>query len=104
MNNRESPTRNQPLLKVHIEELVLHGFAATNRYEVADAMREQLIQLFTGQSFSPEAVGEHKTVDAGSFQVTPDDRGAHIGAQVAQSVHRGLSGVVQSKPSATYEG
>ena len=86
-------------IELHIEELVLHGFAPGNRHEIADATREALVQLLTRQVLSPEAMVEHGTIDAGSFEVISGERGERIGAQVAQSVYQGLSQAMQSGSS-----
>jgi len=79
------------VIEVHIEELVLHGFTPGNRHEIADALRQRLVQLLSGNEFPTGARVDHRAIDAGSFQVTPGERGAGIGTRVAQSVYRGLS-------------
>jgi len=90
------PSPIQSPIEVYIEELVLHGFAPGDRYAVADAVQQELAQLLAAQGMSSELVGEHSAIDAGAFEVQLGERGAEVGAQVAQAVYRGLSGFEQS--------
>lgn len=80
-------------LELHIEELVLHGFAPGDRQAVADALQGELARLFAERGL-PSALaqrGEVTRLDAGSFPVAPRSGAAAVGAQVAQAVHGGLS-------------
>jgi len=86
-----------PNIKLHIEELVLHGFAPGDRHTIADAVQRELSQLLASQ-FAEHGVqpslannGEHAHLDAGSFDVTPNAKPNAIGAQIAQAVHGGLT-------------
>lgn len=85
----------KPAIRVHIEELVLHGFAANDRYAIADALEHELSRLlavdfatplisFTGNSDRPR-------VDAGTFHAQSDAKPNSIGAQIAQAVHGGVT-------------
>ena len=87
------------MIEVHIEELVLHGFTPGNRHEIAAALRQQLVQLLSGHEFPVGAHLDHAAIDAGSFHVVSGERGARIGANVAQSVYRGLSAALPSSGS-----
>jgi hypothetical protein len=100
MNNPKFSGRNQPSIELHIEELVLHGFAAVNRHLVGNAVEQELARLFTEQGISPEArVGsELKAIDAGEFRVASGASAERIGAQIAQSVYGGLA--VRPRPNA----
>lgn len=82
----------QSPIEVHIEELVLHGFASGDRYAVADAVQQELARLLTAQGMSSELSGEHNTIDAGAFEVRLGETGSVVGAEVAQAVYQGLSG------------
>jgi len=85
-------------LELHIEELVLHGFSSADRYAIAAAVEQTLSQLLMTQfavqrvprSFSESS--EHARLDAGAFNVAPGANSAAVGSQIAQSVHRGLTG------------
>jgi hypothetical protein len=86
-------------IKLHIEELVLHGFAPGDRYTIADAVERELARLLT-ERFSPitaEGIAQssvhrpaNSQLDAGTFQVAPGSRSDSIGLQIAQAVHGGL--------------
>lgn len=86
-----------PHLELHIEELVLHGFAQGDRYPIADAIERELSRLLTEQ-FREQGIpsslrhdGEHAHLDAGAFTLAPRSKPAHTGAQIAQAVHGGLT-------------
>jgi len=87
----------RPNIKLHIEELVLNGFAAGDRYAIADAVQQELSRLLGGQ-FGGEGVtsslsnnSSRPQVDAGAFQVAPGSKANSIGVQIARSVHGGMS-------------
>ena len=85
----------RPNINLHIDELVLHGFAAGDRYAIADAVQSELSRLLSLHSaavetrFSPANRSIQPRVDAGTFQVTLA-QGHSIGVQIAQAVHGGL--------------
>jgi len=84
-------------IKLHIEELVLHGFAPGDRYAIADAVELELSRLLTEHFAEPgySALLTSNTaaarLDAGAFQVDPRSRTNSIGTQIAQAVHGGLT-------------
>jgi hypothetical protein len=78
------------LIELHIDELVLHGFAPADRFRIAEALKSELTRLFTEHS-------RHTTlplslavtqINAGSFKLANGVKPAAIGVQVAQFVHR----------------
>ncbi len=82
-----------PNIEVHIEELVLHGFASKDRYAIGEAVQRELQRLFTEQGL-PESLAagyEVTTLNAGAFTVKPGTKANKMGAQVAQSVYAGLA-------------
>ncbi|MGA9998446.1 MAG: hypothetical protein WBP93_23735 [Pyrinomonadaceae bacterium] len=86
-----------PRIELHIEELVLHGFERGDRYAVADAIERELSRLLAEQ-FTEQGIpssltqnSESAHLDAGAFHVAPRSKADHIGAQVAQAVHGGLT-------------
>ena len=87
-------------INLHIEEIVLHGFAPGDRYTIADAVERELSHLlaqkftpFTSAGIPPTSVHDSETLrlDAGAFNVAPESRADSIGAQIAQAVHGGLT-------------
>ena len=80
-------------VELHIEELVLHGFAPGDRHRIADAVERELARLFAEQGV-PRALQsgfESPRLDAGSFNFAPDSRAETIGAEVARAIYGGFS-------------
>jgi len=82
---------------LHIEELVLHGFAPGDRYSIADAVEQELSRLLVehfaeqGDSSRLSLNSEVARVDAGAFRVEPHAKPNSVGTQIAQAVHGGLT-------------
>jgi hypothetical protein len=77
---------------VHIEELVLHGFAPGDRARIGEAVQAELGRLFQ-ESGVPPALAEGGTTDrlaAGSFDTGAAARPESTGGQIAAVVYRGL--------------
>lgn len=79
-------------IELHIEELVLHGFAAKDRHVIGEAVQRELTRLFAEQGVHPSLGKGYEVakLDGGAFQVKQSSRADAIGAQVAQSVYGGL--------------
>ena len=84
--NRQSP------IHLHIEELVLHGFAPGDRHRIGDAVQRELARLFNErQTLSSLTKNtEIDRLDGGTFQMMPGSRPETTGAQVARAVFGGL--------------
>ncbi len=84
---------NSANLELHIDELVLHGFAPADRYRIAEAVRAELTRLLTEQGIPPSWLqgGEVARLDGGRFDVAPGLKADGIGAQIAQTLYGGLS-------------
>ena len=80
-------------IELHIEELVLHGFAPGDRHAIGDAVERELTRLFAEQGLASSAMasGERAHVNAGEFHVAPASKAPAVGAQVAKAVHGGLT-------------
>jgi hypothetical protein len=79
-------------IELHIEELVLHGFAPKDRHAIGEAIQRELTRLFAEQGV-PQSFGrgyEAARLDGGAFHVKPGSKADAIGTQVAQSVYGGL--------------
>lgn len=80
-------------VELHIEELVLRGFAPGDRRLIGEAVERELARLFGDQGVPPslpqDATVRH--LDAGAFDVRPGFGTEAIGAQVARAVHGELS-------------
>jgi hypothetical protein len=80
-------------IELHIEELVLHGFALGDRYRIGDAMERELARLFAERGAPPSLVqgSEIERLDGGTFEVKPGSGAEAIGVRVARAVYGGLS-------------
>ena len=79
-------------IELHIEELVLHGFAPGDRYRIAEGVEQELSRLLADRGV-PQSLaqdGEIASVDGGSIEVAQGSRAEAIGAQVAQAVYGGF--------------
>jgi hypothetical protein len=74
---------------LHIDELVLHGFAAGDRARIADALQAQLTRLVADRGVPPALTSDAAVgrMNAGSFQTAPGARPETTGAQIAQAVY-----------------
>lgn len=83
----------RPNIELHIEELVLEGFAHADRHLIGAAVESELARLFAEQG-APSNLHQSATVarlDGGSFNVTPGAKPEAVGAKVARSVFGGLN-------------
>lgn len=78
---------------IEIEELVLHGFPAGQRYAIAEAVERELARLVGERGVPPGlAVAQDAAwVDGGAFDAAPGARPQQIGVQVARAVYGGLT-------------
>jgi hypothetical protein len=79
-------------IQLHIENLVLHGFAPGDRDRIAAAVQQELTRLMTEQGLSATLTGGNslERVDGGSFAMAANARAEGIGAQIAQSIYGGM--------------
>ena len=79
-------------LDLHIDELVLHGFASSDRYAIGDAVERELAQLFRKQGV-PNSLRSEKTADeirGATLNATQHAKPHIIGRQIANAVYQGL--------------
>jgi hypothetical protein len=93
MNSQPSPHNPRHSIHLHIEELVLHGFAPSDRYVVAEAVERELARLVTARGISSQFTQKNSVekLDGGSFKMVPGARADAVGVRVTQAVHGGLS-------------
>ena len=86
----ESPAAGP--VRLHIEEVVLHGFNQRERYTVGDSVQQELTRLMTERGVPSSLIAPRtsKQLDAGAFHVAPNSRPEGLGAQVARAVYGGL--------------
>jgi hypothetical protein len=80
-------SRRPPDIEVEIDELVLHGFPASQRRAIADAVQAELVTALAG--WGPRA-GHAARLDGGSFTVPATARPADVGRGVGGQVGRAL--------------
>ena len=80
-------------IELHIEELVLHGFSAGDRYRIADGLQVELARLLTEENLSLSTAFDTRleSLDAGVVRVGSESKSGLIGGQVAQALFRGLA-------------
>ncbi|MEP7343055.1 MAG: hypothetical protein ABI977_35335 [Acidobacteriota bacterium] len=81
-------------IELHIEKLVLHGFAPGDRYRIGEAVERELQRLLAEQGAPHLFNGdiELARMDAGTFNTEPNAKSDLIGAQVAQAVYEEMRG------------
>ncbi|HEY9435178.1 MAG TPA: hypothetical protein VI260_27295 [Blastocatellia bacterium] len=79
-------------VELHIEELVLHGFAPGDRYRIGEAVERELQRLFAEQGApAPLAQSaERGYLDGGTFESPRAASAETIGAGIAQNLYGGL--------------
>ena len=86
------PQGARQVLELHIEELVLRGFQAHDRYAVGDALERELTRLLSRPgalaAYGPEREQAH--LDAGDVQLHAGASSDVIGRQIARGIHGGL--------------
>lgn len=81
--------RPRPAINLHIEELVLYGFAPGDRHGIGEAVEQELTRLFASELLTRHESVER--VDGGTFRVPSGAKPAAVGAQIAGAIHGGLN-------------
>jgi hypothetical protein len=79
-------------IELHIEELVLHGFARKDQARIQRVIEQELTRLFTEQGIpaSLSQSNEIQQLQGGSFNVRAGMGVEAIGSQVAQAIYGGM--------------
>jgi hypothetical protein len=82
-----------PDVELHVEELVLHGFARRDRAAIGEALRGELSRLIAerGLPAGLSAADGAASLDGGAFRASSGQRPADVGAAVAHAIY-GSSG------------
>jgi hypothetical protein len=81
-------------IELHIEKLVLHGFAPSDKHRIAVAVQEELARLIKARG-EPAGSGSgfHRAqLAGGSFSVRTGERLDSIGVRIGQAVYEVLVG------------
>ncbi len=91
MNDKARNMRHA--VELHIEELVLHGFAPQDGHRIGAAVEAELARLFAEPGMPPSLAngGEIAHLDGGAFEAATGSGAEAIGGQVAQALYGGLS-------------
>lgn len=84
--------RSEHSVELYIEELVLDGFASSDRYVIGEAVERELARLL-GEQDIPNSLRFDNTADeirGATFNATRDARPPIIGRQIAQAVYEGF--------------
>ncbi len=102
MNPPLSPRNLPPSLELHIGELVLHGFAPSDRRPIQEALQAELQGLFTEQGLPQPLAqsGERPRMDAGEFRLAAHSRAEIVGRQIARTLYEGFQPTTGSRPAA----
>jgi hypothetical protein len=79
-------------VEVHIEELVLHGFAPSDRNGIGRGMERMLSRLFIEEGLPP-SLGRTKAIfylDSGAIEAAPELGVEAVGVEVAKAVYKGM--------------
>ena len=85
-------------LELHIEELVLHGFPASDRFRVGDAVERELSRLIAAHGLGLAGPVSVERLNTGAFKVAVNATPHVIGAQLAHKLYRGLSAPAKVQP------
>jgi hypothetical protein len=80
-------------IKLHINELVLHGFEAADRARIGAALEKELARLLA--AVDPEALasaGHVARLDGGAFEMPAHAVPEVAGTRLARNVYDGLTG------------
>jgi len=100
MNGEKSEVRSQkselasePSIELHVEELVLHGFAPSDRYVIGDAVEREMARLLIEQRIPSSLRSENATdeITGATFNAAYNAKPSAIGRQIAQAVYQGFS-------------
>jgi hypothetical protein len=79
-------------IDLHIEELVLHGFAARDRHKIAEAVQIELTHLLSAQAQANFLKGSIslERINGGAFKVQAGGKPQSAGIEIARAVFRSL--------------
>jgi hypothetical protein len=92
MNSQLSTFNTQPSLELHIDELVLRGFAPNDRYVIGEAVERELA-LLLGEQDIPNLLQSDNATDeikGATFNMLPNAKPPGIGRQIAGAIYQGF--------------
>jgi hypothetical protein len=82
----------RPSVELHVDELVLEGFAPGDRRRIGEAVERELARLLAIGDLPARLAegGEIARLDGGSFEAAAGGRAEAVGGQVARAVFGSL--------------
>jgi len=77
-------------IEIHINELVLHGFAHADRRPIAESVERELRTLLMNEDFSNATSLAVARIAGGSFQLDSNQRHESAGTNIARAIYGGL--------------
>src|SRR6266487_2046782 len=77
-------------IELHINELVLHGFAPADRRPLAESIERELRTLLTNEDFANATSLTVERTAGDSFQLEINRRHESAGTNIARAIYRGL--------------
>ena len=90
--SRSSSLNSRASIELRIEELVLHGFASSDRYAIGDALEGKLARLLEKQAV-PNSLRSERAIDemrGGTFNAPNNASPSAIGRQIAHAIYEGF--------------
>jgi hypothetical protein len=83
---------SRPPIELHVEELVLHGFASADRHRIADAVRAELARLLEERGLPGAREGDAAVarLDGGTVRLRDGAAPDEAGAAIARAVYGGI--------------
>jgi hypothetical protein len=92
-SNAQRPTLNaKPSVELHIEELVLHGFAPGHRYAISESIERELARLLDepGAANLLRSENPMDEIKGATFHAVHNSKPAVIGQQIARAMYEGF--------------
>lgn len=92
MQEQSAGTANRRPVRIHIDELVLHGFDPGERHRIAAAVQEELARLVRNEG-APASAGIASPVDnldAGAIRIPHGSTARAAGLRIGASIYQGL--------------
>jgi hypothetical protein len=90
MNSYRSPLNSQPSVELHVEELILHGFAGSDRYMIGEAVEGELTLLLTNKVLMRSESSAEAFLDGGEIHLRRGFSARQAGEEIGRSVFDGL--------------
>lgn len=94
--NRAAPGSRLPTpIELHIEELVIHGFAPNDHQQLAAAVEHELTRLLDEKGFGQALTDEMEIerLHGGAFRIRQDEPSTTTGQQLAGTIYKSINSI-----------